>query len=224
MRAGEDFGKIAAEMSDAPEGREGGSLGVRTADRWPQLFLDAVQPLSEGGVSGVVRSGAGFHVLKLTERRQGGMNVAVTQSRARHILLRVGTRLTADQARARLADYRRRIQSGQADFAQLAKEFSQDGSAPAGGDLGWANPGQFVPEFEQVMNQLAPGEVSEPFESRFGFHLLQLQERRQAKLTPREQREAVRNIVREKKLDEAYAQWAQEVRGRAWVEFREPPT
>jgi peptidyl-prolyl cis-trans isomerase SurA len=120
-------------------------------------------------------------------------------------------------------EYKRRITAGQADFAQLAKEFSQDASARTGGDLGWSSPGMFVPEFEEVLNSLQPGQVADPFVSRFGVHLLQLLERRQSSMSQREQREVVRNVVRERKLDEAYAQWAQEVRGRAYVELREPP-
>jgi peptidyl-prolyl cis-trans isomerase SurA len=117
---------------------------------------------------------------------------------------------------------KRRIQAGQADFAQLAREFSQDASAPNGGDLGWASPGLFVPEFEDAMNSLAPGQIADPLISRFGVHLIQLVERRQATLSEREKREVARNAVREKKLDEAYNQWAQDVRGRAYVELREP--
>ena len=123
----------------------------------------------------------------------------------------------------RLADFKRRIEAGQADFAQLAKEYSQDGSSKNGGDLGWANPGMFVPEFEEALNGLQPGQISDPIVSRFGVHLIQLLDRRQSKLSERERREVVRNVLREKKLDEAYVQWAQEVRGRAYVEYREPP-
>src|SRR5690606_34347381 len=123
----------------------------------------------------------------------------------------------------RLADYKRRVQAGQADFAELAREYSQDASARNGGDLGWASPGMFVPEFEEAMANLKPGEIADPIVSRFGVHLIQLVERREARLGAREQREVVRNLVRERKLDEAYVQWAQEVRGRAYVELREPP-
>jgi peptidyl-prolyl cis-trans isomerase SurA len=121
------------------------------------------------------------------------------------------------------ASRQRRIQAGQADFAALAREHSQDGSSKEGGDLGWANPGRYVPEFEQALDALKPGDISEPVVSRFGVHLIQLLERREAKLTQREQRDMARNVVREKKLDEAYATWAQELRGRAYVEYREPP-
>lgn len=224
-RAGEDFARIAREMSDAPGvGASGGQMGLRPADRYPQLFVNAVQTLAEGGVSGIVRSGAGFHILKVVEKRQAGMpGINVTQSHARHILLRTSAQLTESAARERLADFRKRVTGGSADFAQLARENSQDGSARNGGDLGWANPGLFVPEFEDVLNDLQPGEISEPVVTRFGVHLIQLLERRQATLSQREQREIARNLVREKKLEEAYTAWAQEVRGRAYVEFREPP-
>ena len=224
-KAGEDFAKLAREASEAPgAAASGGQVGLRTADRYPPLFVQATQALREGGISEVVRSGAGFHVIKVLEKRQGGMpGVNVTQSRARHILLRPGGQLSESAARERLADFRKRVEAGQADFAALAREYSQDASARQGGDLGWANPGMFVPEFEDTLNALAPGQLSEPIVTRFGVHLIQLLERRQNTLTQREQREIARNLVREKKLDEAYARWAQDVRGRAYVEFREPP-
>ena len=149
--------------------------------------------------------------------------MAVTQSRARHILIIPSAQMSEAQARARLLDFKKQLQAGQADFAALAREFSQDGSAAKGGDLGWANPGMFVPEFEAALNRLAPGEVSEPLLSRFGMHLIQLLERRQVSLSQAEQREAVRALLREKKLDEALRTWTQEQRGRAYVELRQPP-
>jgi peptidyl-prolyl cis-trans isomerase SurA len=224
-RAGEDFARLVREFSDAPgAAASGGQVGLRTADRYPPLFVQAVQALPEGGVSDIVRSGAGFHVLKVIEKRSVALaGIRVTQSRARHILLRPGAQLSEGAARQRLADFRKRIEAGQADFAQLAREFSQDASAANGGDLGWASPGLFVPEFEDALNALAPGQIAEPLVSRFGVHLVQLLERREATLSQREQREVARNLVREKKLDEAYAQWAQDVRGRAYVELREAP-
>lgn len=224
-RGGEDFGKLARENSDAAgAAQNAGVVGLRTADRLPPLFVDATRNVPAGGVTDVLRSAAGFHIVKVVEKRQVGQpGIAVTQSRARHILLRPGGSLTEQAARERLADYKRRIQAGQADFAQLARENSQDASARNGGDLGWASPGMFVPEFEDVLENLKPGEIADPITSRFGVHLIQLVERRQSTLGPKEQREVVRNLVRERKLDEAYVQWAQEVRGRAYVELREPP-
>jgi peptidyl-prolyl cis-trans isomerase SurA len=174
-----------------------------------------------GSISEVVRSGAGFHILKLLEKRAPGMSV--NQTRARHILLRPSAQLNEAQARDRLAEFKQRIQSGQADFAVLARENSQDGSATQGGDLGWASPGQYVPEFEGVMNTLAPGQISDPLISRYGVHLIQVTERRTAELSPKEQREMTRNLLRDKKLDTAFTTWAQDVRGRAYVEFRDAP-
>jgi peptidyl-prolyl cis-trans isomerase SurA len=224
-RTGEDFATLAREFSDAPgAATNGGLVGLRSAERYPPLFVQAVQNLPEGGVTEVIRSGAGFHVIKLVERHRAGIpGVNVVQSHARHILLRTGPQLSEAAALQRLAEFKKRVQAGQADFAQLAREFSQDASARNGGDLGWANPGLFVPEFEEALSSLTPGQIADPIVSRFGVHLIQLLERRQAQLTQREQREIARNVVREKKLDEAYAQWAQDVRGRAYVEFREPP-
>lgn len=223
-RAGEDFASLVRELSDAKDKSNGGQLGLRSADRYPTLFLEATQSLAVGGVSGLVRSGAGFHILQLIERRAAGLPpMTVTQSRARHILLVPSAQLSEAAARDKLLDFRKRIQSGQTDFAILARENSQDGSAAQGGDLGWANPGQFVPEFEEVMNRLAPGQISEPLISRFGVHLIQLLERRNSTLGEREQREMIRSMLREKKFGEVYATWAQDVRGRAYVELREAP-
>ncbi len=224
-RAGEDFIKLARELSDAPgAAQNGGVVGARTADRYPPLFVDAIRALPEGGVSTVIRSGAGFHVVKVLEKRRADLPGAqVVQSHARHILLRTSPQLTEAAARQRLADYKRRIEAGQADFAQLAREHSQDASASNGGDLGWASPGLFVPEFEEAIDGLKPGEIADPVVSRFGVHLIQLLERREAALSARERREVARSMLREKKLDEAYAKWAQDVRGRAYVELREPP-
>jgi peptidyl-prolyl cis-trans isomerase SurA len=223
-KAGEDFAALAREFSDAPGVRDtGGAMGLRSLDRYPGLFVDATQNLQAGGVAAPVRSGAGFHVLKVLEKRQQGLgNLVVPQTRARHILLRTGPQLSESVARERLVELRKRIAAG-LDFAQAAKDNSQDGSAREGGDLGWTSPGQFVPEFEDVMNSLAVNQVSEPLVSRFGVHLIQVQERRERKMNEKEQREAARGALREKKLDEAFVTWAQDIRARAYVEMREPP-
>jgi peptidyl-prolyl cis-trans isomerase SurA len=225
-RGGEDFAMLVREFSDVPgAAATGGQVGLRMADRYPPLFVQAVRALPEGAVSEVIRSGAGFHVLKVIEKRSTSLAGArVVQNHARHILLRPSAQLSEGAARQRLADFKRRIEAGQADFAQLAREFSQDASAANGGDLGWAGPGLFVPEFENALDALAPGQIAQPLVSRFGVHLIQLLERRETTLSQREQREMARNLVRERKLDEAYARWAQDVRGRAYVEMRDPPS
>ncbi len=223
-RAGGDFMALSNEFSDLPNRATGGQMGLRTEDRYPPLFVEATQNLRAGGVAGPIRSGAGFHILKVLEKKQGGMpGVNVTQTRARHILLPVTPQLTEAAAMEKLAGIKKRVAAGQADFAEEAKANSADGSAKDGGDLGWTNPGSFVPEFEQVMNGLSPGQISDPLVSRFGVHLVQVMERRVNQLSSREQRELARNIIREKKQEEAYALWAQDVRGRAYVEYREPP-
>lgn len=223
-RAGQDFSALVAELSDAPDRANGGQMGLRTPDRYPTIFMEATQNLASGDISNLVRSGAGFHILKVIEKRNSGLpNMTVTQSRARHILLRPNANLTEKSAMEKLAEYKRRIVAGQADFAALARDNSQDSSAAQGGDLGWASPGMFVPEFEEVMNRLAPGQISEPLISRFGVHLIQLNERRQATLSQREQMETVRAMLREKKIDEAYTIWAQDLRDRTYVELREAP-
>lgn len=223
-RAGEDFAALAKANSQAPDlAANGGVLGLRLASRYPELFVDATRQLAVGAVSEPVRSGAGFHILKVLERRQPPATLMFTQTRARHILLRPGAQLSQDEALNRLNGIRKDILSGKADFAAVAKSLSQDGSAEQGGDLGWANPGMFVPEFEQVMNRLRPGQLAEPLVSRFGVHLIEVTDRRNAPMSDAEQRDMARNALREKKLDDAYAAWVEDLRGRAYVEMREPP-
>ena len=220
---GENFAELVKTFSQAPDrGANGGVLGLRPVERYPDLFVQAVAALPVGGVSEVLRSGAGFHVLKVLERQQAPATLMVTQTRARHILLRLSPQLTQAQALAQLSVLRQDIVSGKADFAEAAKRLSQDGSAAQGGDLGWAGPGMFVPEFEQTMNRLRPGQVAEPLVSRFGVHLIEVTDRRDAPMSDAEQRTLARNVLREKKLEEAYVAWAEDVRGRAYVEMREP--
>ncbi|MCW2311132.1 peptidylprolyl isomerase [Rhodoferax antarcticus] len=223
-RKGEDFATLVREFSDATDLANAGQLGLRSTTRYPELFVRATTPLSVGDVAELVRSPAGFHVLKVVEKIRPGLpTMAVTQSHARHILLVPNARLSEAEARSKLAEFKKQVVTNQSEFATLARQNSQDGSAALGGDLGWASPGMFVPEFEATMNRLAPGEVSDPLLSRFGVHLIQLLERRKATLTTEQQREAVRAMLREKKLEEAYQSWAQDVRARAYVELREPP-
>ncbi len=223
-KRGESFAALAQAFSQAPDkGANGGEMGLRTADRYPTLFIDSTQNLNKGEVSDPVRSGAGFHILKVLDKKQSEMSsTLILQTRARHILLRTGSELSEAAARNRLVTYKQRVQTG-TDFADLARQFSQDGSASAGGDLGWASPGQFVPEFEEVMARLQPGQISDPLISRFGAHLIQVMERREVPLSVREQREMIRTQLREKKIEELYSAWVEELRGRAYVELRDPP-
>ncbi|MDR2127766.1 MAG: peptidylprolyl isomerase [Burkholderiaceae bacterium] len=225
-QAGEDFADLAKTYSDATNrGADGGVLGLREADRYPELFVQSTRGARVGSVVGPVRSPAGFHVLKVLERKQSAdlPEVRIAQTRARHILLKIGPSQSERVARERLADFKRRIEAGRATFAELARQHSEDASAEEGGDLGWNYPGQFAPEFEQAMDNLDEGQISEPLTSRFGVHLIQVQGRREKALSADEQRQLARNVLRERKTEEAFATWSQEVRARAYVEYREPP-
>ena len=222
IRAGEDFGQVAREVSEDGNRERGGEIGLRPVSRLPDLFVEAVRSLKPGEVSAPVRSGAGFHLLKLVERQEAGLG-RITQTRARHVLLRTSPQLSAQVAARRLAEYRQQIASGQRSFEEIARQHSEDGSAAGGGDLGWASPGMMVPEFEQAMDALPPGGLSEPVVSRFGVHLIQVLERRQVALEPRQQREQARLALREQKFEQAYLDWTKELRSRAYVELRDPP-
>ena len=223
IRAGEDFAALVQEVS-AADRANGGQLGLRRSDRYPPAFVNATQGLPVGGVSEIVRTGAGFHILKVLERKApAAPSMAIVQSRARHILLRLGPDLTQAAAIAKLADFKRRIEAKTATFAALAREHSQDGSASQGGELGWVGPGAFVPEFEEPMNRLAEGQISAPVVSRFGVHLIEVMERRRVEMKPEEVRESIRNQLRASRYDGAFATWAQDIRANAFVEYREPP-
>ena len=223
IRAGENFAALVQELSAADKAN-GGQLGLRRADRYPPAFVAATQALAVGDVSEIVRTGAGFHILKAVERKApAAPSMATVQTRARHILLRTGPELTQAAAVAKLGEFKRRIEAKTITFAALAREHSQDGSAPQGGDLGWVAPGAFVPEFEEPMNRLAEGQLSAPVVSRFGVHLIEVQERRRVEMKPEEVREAIRNQLRDSRYDAAFTTWAQDIRGNAFVEFREPP-
>ena len=223
IQRGEAFETVAREVSEDANKAQGGVIGLRPADRLPDVFVDAVRPLKPGQVTPtLLQSGAGFHILKLLAREDGGP-LTIQQTRARHILLRVSDQLSASAATRRLEEFKRQIQAGTKTFEQLARDNSEDASAAAGGDLGWASPGSYVPEFEEVMDKLAPGGISEPVVSRFGVHLIQVMERRQIALESKQLREQERNVLREQKFEAAYLDWIRDLRGRAYVELREPP-
>lgn len=222
VRNGEDFAAVAKQMSEDANRDHGGEIGLKPASRLPDLFVNAVKTLQPGQVAPeLVRSGAGFHLLKLIDRQESS-GIKVTQTHARHILLRPSPQLPADVAIKRLAEMKQRIEHG-ARFDELARQYSEDGSAAAGGDLGWVGPGAFVPEFEEAMNALPVGGISDPVVSRFGVHLIQVIERREVALDPKQLREQARNVLREQKFDEAYAEWIRDLRAKAYIEMREPP-
>jgi peptidyl-prolyl cis-trans isomerase SurA len=223
VREGEDFAVVAREMSEDGNRATGGVIGRRPARRLPDLFVETTRGVAAGQVAPqVVRSAAGFHVLKVVER-DADAGFKVTQTRARHILLRVSDRAPAQSVSARLEQLRRQIERGDRKFEDVAREVSEDGSASAGGDLGWTSPGQFVPEFEEAMNRLPLGGMSPPVVSRFGVHLIQVVERRDTALDPKDVREQARNMLREQKFEQAYLDWAKDLRLRAYIEMREPP-
>ncbi len=218
--AGTDFAKIAASYSDAPDALQGGSMGWRPEDRLPEIFAGAAKGMKAGEVSGVLRSPGGFHVLKLIERRGAEEGAPVQQTRARHILVRTNEVISESDARRRLADLRERVLTGGADFAELARLHSVDGNASRGGDLDWLLPGDTVPDFERAMDALKVGEVSAPVQSPFGWHLIQVTERRAAGLTQDRRRLQARAAIKERKADEAYQDWLRQLRDRTYVEMR----
>jgi peptidyl-prolyl cis-trans isomerase SurA len=225
LQSGGEFAKVAASFSDAGDALTGGELGWRSPSRLPQLFVEAVDKLSDGQTAPLVRSANGFHVLKLVGRRSiGGTKQSasslVQQTRARHILIKVNQIVSASEARRKLVELKSRLDNDAAKFEDLARLYSNDGSASKGGDLGWIYPGDTVPEFERAMNSLKPGEVSQPIESPFGYHLIEVLERKTEELSRERQRLVARQALREQKLEEAYEDWLRQLRDRAYVEYR----
>jgi len=226
LRTGADFAKTAATYSDAPDALKGGEIGWRDPNRLPPLFAEALVKLAPGQVTPVMRSNTGFHLLKLVDKRTAApadkeKAVAQQQTRVRHILLKVSPTMTAADARRKLGELKERLDNKAAKFEELARLFSNDGSAAKGGDLGWLYPGDSVPEFETAVAILAPGEVSGVVETPFGFHLIEVLERKSDDASKERQRAAARQVIRERKLQEATEDWARQVRDRAYVEFRE---
>jgi len=219
LRKGADFKQVAASFSDAPDAMEGGQLGWRSPTRLPGLFADALAKMNTGEVSPVLRSPNGFHILKLLDRRSQDAPLMVQQTHPRHILIKTNEAVSEADAKRRLTQVRERLVNG-GDFAQLAKVHSEDGSASRGGDLGWVNPGDLVPEFEQAMNALKPGEISEPVKSPFGWHLIQVLERRTEDMSKERRRLVARQEIRARKADEQYQEWVRQLRDRAYVEYR----
>jgi peptidyl-prolyl cis-trans isomerase SurA len=221
LRRGAPFAQIAATYSDAPDALQGGALGWRSSARLPSLFLDVLNKLKAGEVSDILRSPNGFHIVKLLEKRGKAAAAAggVQQTHVRHILIRAREGMSSSDVRNRLAQLREKIVAG-ADFAEMAKEQSEDSSAAKGGDLGWVAPGDTVQEFERVMNSLKDKEVSPPVQTPFGWHLVQVLERRSDELSEDRKKAAARNAIRQRKADEAYQDWLRQSRDRAFVENR----
>jgi peptidyl-prolyl cis-trans isomerase SurA len=217
--AGGDFARLAASYSDAGDALQGGAMGWRAPGRLPDLFAEALRDMQPGEVSPLLRSPAGFHVLKLVGRRGAGEAAPVTQTRARHILLKTSEVVSEEEARRRLEGLRERITAG-ADFAELARLNSEDGTAALGGDLGWVYPGDTVPEFERAMAALKPGEMSGVVRTPFGFHLIRVEERRAADVSLERRRQQARQALRERKAEDAFQEWLRQLRDRTYVELR----
>jgi peptidyl-prolyl cis-trans isomerase SurA len=224
LQKGTDFRQVAAAYSEAPDSLSGGLMGWRAGERLPTIFYDALKTMKPGQVSGILRSSNGFHIILLNERRGGTTPVAqgpasVQQTRVRHILLKTNELVSENDARNRLRTLKERLEN-KADFAELARVHSEDTSASRGGDLGWVLAGDTVPEFERAMNELKPGQISEPVKSPFGWHLIQVLERGTQDVSKERRRLAARQTLRARKSDEAYQEWVRQLRDRAFIEMR----
>jgi peptidyl-prolyl cis-trans isomerase SurA len=221
LKGGAQFAQVAAGFSDAKDALQGGGLGWRAIDRLPSIFQEALQHMQPGETSAVLRSPNAFHIIKLLDKRNKDTPVVITQTHVRHILIKTSELTSESEAKSRLNEIKRRIDGG-ADFAEQAKLYSEDGSAAQGGDLGWVSPGVFVPEFERAMNALKPGQMSGLVQSEFGWHLIQVIQRRSADISVEQKRQQAGMAIRAFKSDEAYQEWLRQLRDRAFVEYREP--
>jgi peptidyl-prolyl cis-trans isomerase SurA len=220
LKGGADFRQVSASFSDAQNALEGGTLGWRSAARLPEMFVDGVKGLKVGDISPILRSANGFHILKLLDKRGNQTPVIVQQTHVRHVLVRTNEVVSEADAKQRLTDLRERILLGNADFAELARQHSEDASAARGGDLGWISPGETVPDFERAMDALEVNGVSEPVRSPFGWHLIQVLGRRTEDLSGERQRMGARQAIRQRKSEEAYQEWIRLQRDKAYVEYR----
>ena len=219
VRSGTDFAQVAAAFSDAPDALQGGALGWRTPARLPTVFADSVRKMKPGDVSPMLRSASGFHIVKLLETRSRNSPTVIEQTRLRHILVKVNETTSNDEAKVKIERVRDRIEQG-AKFEEQAKANSDDASAAKGGDLGWVSPGDTVPDFERAMNALKVGELSAPVRTSFGWHVMQVQERRTQDVTREKAREQARQALRQRKSDEAFQEWVRQTRDRSYVEIR----
>jgi peptidyl-prolyl cis-trans isomerase SurA len=219
LQEGADFAQVSAAMSDASNALEGGKIGWKKPTELPELFQAALKPLKTGELSEILRSSNGFHILKMADRRGSSTPLMITQTHARHILIKASEVLSDDEAKRRMDDIKERLDNG-GNFVELARQYSEDGSANKGGDLGWANPGDMVPEFEKVMSELKPNQVSEPIKSRFGWHIIEVLERRVQDMSREAARLKARQEIRGRKAEEFYQDWVRELRDRAYVEYR----
>lgn len=219
LASGESFEQVSASYSDAPNALEGGNMGWRNSGQIPPAFLNLLQSMQIGEVSKPIRSPNGFHIVKITNKRNTDSTLIVDQTKVRHILIKLNEVVSEQEAKQKMDSLKERLDNGD-QFEDLARQYSEDGSANSGGDLGWVNPGDTVPQFEEAMNALAPGEISEPIRSPFGWHIIQVLERRKQDMTEQAARIKARREIHARKAEEAYDDWIHEMRDRAFVELR----
>ncbi|MBZ4201181.1 MAG: peptidylprolyl isomerase [Methylotenera sp.] len=219
LKAGVSFAKVSASYSDAPNALEGGSLGWKSGTQMPALFLDALKTMQIGELSAPLRSPNGFHVLKLNNKRGGNSPLVIQQTHARHILIKLSEIMSEKDGKLKIDGLKERLDNGE-KFESLARQFSEDSTASSGGDLNWVNPGDTVPQFEKAMNELKEQQISAPVRTQFGWHLIQVIERRSQDMSKEAARLKARQEIRAKKADEAYQDWIRELRDRAYVEIR----
>ncbi len=219
LQAGTNFSKVSASVSDAPNALEGGNLGWKNGSQMPVLFLDALNKMQVGDISPVLRSPSGFHILKLTNKRGGSSPLVIEQTHARHILIKLSEVMSEKDGKAKMDNIKERLDNGE-KFEALARQFSEDSTASNSGDLGWVNPGDTVPQFEKAMNELKDGQISEPVRTQFGWHVIQVLERRKQDMSKEAARLKARQEIRTRKADEAYQDWIRELRDRAYVELK----
>ena len=219
LKAGVSFAKVSASFSDAPNALEGGGLGWKKASQMPALFLDALRAMQVGEVSAPLRSPNGFHVLKLNNKRGGNSPLVIQQTHARHILIKLSEIMSEKDGKLKIDGIKERLDNGE-KFEALARQYSEDSTASSGGDLNWVNPGDTVPQFEKAMNELKDLQISMPVLTQFGWHLIQVIERRSQDMSKEAARLKARQEIRAKKADEAYQDWIRELRDRAYVEIR----
>ena len=219
LNTGKSFAKVSASFSDAPNALEGGNLGWKSGAQMPALFLDALKTMQIGDISPPLRSPNGFHVLKLTNKRGGNSPLVIQQTHSRHILIKLSEIMSEKEGKLKMENIKERLDNGE-KFEVLARQYSEDSTASNGGDLGWVNPGDTVPQFEKAMNELKDNQISQPIRTQFGWHIIQVIERRSQDMSKEAARLKARQEIRAKKADEAYQDWIRELRDRAFVELR----
>jgi len=219
LNSGNSFTKVSASFSDAPNALEGGNIGWKSGTQIPALFLDALKTMQIGDISQPLRSPNGFHLLKLTNKRGTNSPLVIQQTHARHILIKLSEIMSEKEGKLKIDNIKERLDNGE-KFEALARQFSEDSTASNGGDLSWVNPGDTVPQFEKAMNELKDNQISPPVRTQFGWHIIQVIERRSQDMSKEAARLKARQEIRAKKADEAYQDWIRELRDRAYVELR----